>query len=203
MLASDEKSKVCEQLDKALQSIQQDAMQSMKKGIASSDIINRVTTLTVNKIAPQSKMLLSSAYNMMMVRTLSDPFFSDSQNKAAFYEADILKEITSKFDFAVPTEINYQRDYSTLKTLAASGAVVVAGGLIGVTLTSWIPVGIAVVLAGIMEFVIKSKCRISNNNLNQLITEYLQNVKRSFMLWIDAIESFYDNKVAELKKNRS
>lgn len=203
MLASDEKSKVCEQLDKALQSIQQDAMQSMKRGIASSDIINRVTTLTVNKIAPQSKMLLSSAYNMMMVRTLSDPFFSDSQNKAAFYEADILKEITSKFDFAVPTEINYQRDYSTLKTLAASGAVVVAGGLIGVTLTSWIPVGIAVVLAGIMEFVIKSKCRISNNNLNQLITEYLQNVKRSFMLWIDAIESFYDNKVAELKKNRS
>ena len=203
MLASDEKSKVCEQLDKALQSIQQDAMQSMKKGIASSDIINRVTTLTVNKIAPQSKMLLSSAYNMMMVRTLSDPFFSDSQNKAAFYEADILKEITSKFDFAVPTEINYQRDYSTLKTLAASGAVVVAGGLIGVTLKSWIPVGIAVVLAGIMEFVIKSKCRISNNNLNQLITEYLQNVKRSFMLWIDAIESFYDNKVAELKKNRS
>ena len=203
MLASDEKSKVCEQLDKALQSIQQDAMQSMKRGIASSDIINRVTTLTVNKIAPQSKMLLSSAYNMMMVRTLSDPFFSDSQNKAAFYEADILKEITSKFDFAVPTEINYQRDYSTLKTLAASGAVVVAGGLIGVTLTSWIPVGIAVVLAGIMEFVIKSKCRISNNNLNQLITEYLQNVKRSFILWIDAIESFYDNKVAELKKNRS
>lgn len=203
MLASDEKSKVCEQLDKALQSIQQDAMQSMKRGIASSDIINRVTTLTVNKIAPQSKMLLSSAYNMMMVRTLSDPFFSDSQNKTAFYEADILKEITSKFDFAVPTEINYQRDYSTLKTLAASGAVVVAGGLIGVTLTSWIPVGIAVVLAGIMEFVIKSKCRISNNNLNQLITEYLQNVKRSFMLWIDAIESFYDNKVAELKKNRS
>lgn len=203
MLASDEKSKICEQLDKALQSIQQDAMQSMKKGIASSDIINRVTTLTVNKIAPQSKMLLSSAYNMMMVRTLSDPFFSDSQNKAAFYEADILKEITSKFDFAVPTEINYQRDYSTLKTLAASGAVVVAGGLIGVTLTSWIPVGIAVVLAGIMGFVIKSKCGISNNNLNQLITEYLQNIRHSFMLWIDAIESFYDNKVAELKKNRS
>ena len=203
MLASDEKGKICEQLDKALQSIQQDAMQSMKKGIASSDIINRVTTLTVNKIAPQSKMLLSSAYNMMMVRTLSDPFFSDSQNKAAFYEADILKEITSKFDFAVPTEINYQRDYSTLKTLAASGAVVVAGGLISVTLTSWIPVGIAVVLAGIMGLVIKSKCEISNNNLNQLITEYLQNVSRSFMLWIDAIESFYDNKVAELKKNRS
>lgn len=203
MLASDEKDKICEQLDKALQSIQQDAMQSMKKGIASSDIINRVTTLTVNKIAPQSKMLLSSAYNMMMVRTLSDPFFSDSQNKAAFYEADILKEITSKFDFAVPTEINYQRDYSTLKTLAASGAVVVAGGLISVTLTSWIPVGIAVVLAGIMGLVIKSKCEISNNNLNQLITEYLQNVSRSFMLWIDAIESFYDNKVAELKKNRS
>lgn len=203
MLASDEKSKICEQLDKSLQSIQQDAMQSMKKGVASSDIINRVTTLTVNKIAPQSKMLLSSAYNMMMVRTLSDPFFSDSQNKAAFYEADILKEITSKFDFAVPTEINYQRDYSTLETLAASGAVVVAGGLVGITLTSWIPVGIAVVLAGIMGVVIKSKCGISNNNLNRLITEYLQNVRRSFMLWIDAIESFYDNKVAELRKNRS
>lgn len=203
MLASDEKSKICEQLDKSLQSIQQDAMQSMKKGVASSDIINRVTTLTVNKIAPQSKMLLSSAYNMMMARTLSDPFFSDSQNKAAFYEADILKEITSKFDFAVPTEINYQRDYSTLETLAASGAVVVAGGLVGITLTSWIPVGIAVVLAGIMGVVIKSKCGISNNNLNRLITEYLQNVRRSFMLWIDAIESFYDNKVAELRKNRS
>lgn len=203
MLASDEKRKICEQLDKALQNIQQEAMQNMKNGVASSDIINRVTTLTVNKITLQSKMLLSSAYNMMMVRTLSDPFFSNSQNKVAFYEADILKEITSNFDFAIPTEINYQRGYSALKTLAAPGAIVVAGGLIGITRTSWIPVGIAVVLAGIMGFIMKSKCGISNNDLNQLIIEYLQNVRRSFMLWIDEIESFYDNKVAELKKNRS
>lgn len=200
MLAGNEKSKICEHLDKVLQSIQLDATQSMRKGVASSDVIARVTTLTANKIAPQSKILLSSAYNMMMKRTLSEPLFSSDQNKAAFYEADILKEITSKFDFAVPNEINYQKDYATLKTLAFSGAVVVAGGLIGITLTSWIPVGIAVVLAGIMGIVIKSKCGISNNNLQQIITEYLQSVRRSFMLWIDAIESFYDNKVAELKE---
>ena len=203
MLASDEKTKIREQLDKTLQSIQQDATQNIKRGVAPSNIIDRVTTLTVNNIAPQSKMLLSSAYNMMMVRTLSDPFFSDPQNKAAFYEADILKKITSRFDFTVPTEINYQRDYSTLKSLASSGAVVVAGGIIGITLTSWIPVGVAVVLAGIMGFMIKSRCGSPNSDLDQLITEYLQNVRQSFMLWIDTIESFYDKKVAELKKDRS
>lgn len=203
MLESDEKNKIQNQLDKILQSIHQDVKKDINDGLAPSDIIDRVTTRTINKITPQSKMLMSSAYNMMTVHTLSDPFFSDAQNKAAFYEADILKKIMDKFNFVVPTEINYQRDCSTIKSLAASGAVVVAGGLISITLKSWIPVGIAVVLAGIMGFVIKSKCETSNNDINQLITEYLQNVRKSFALWIDTIESFYDNRVAELKKSRS
>lgn len=202
MLAIDEKAMIQEQLEKTLQNIQQCAEQNIKKGVSSYDVINYITTLTVNKIAPESKLLMSSAYHMMMVRTLSDPFFSDPQNKAAFYEENILREITSKFNFVVPAEINYEKDYSTLKSLSASGAIVIVGGIISIKLTSWIPVGCAVVLAGIMGFVVKSKCESTNGDIKQLIDEYLQNVRQSFMLWIDAIESFYDDKVNELKKNR-
>lgn len=199
MLESNEKQKIKEHLDKVLQSIQQDAERCAQKGMAPSDIINRVTTLTVNKIAPESKMLLSSAYNMMMTHTLAEPYFSDSHNKAAFYEVNILKQINSKFDFSIPTEINYQKDQSTVKALAVSGTVVVAGGVVSITMSSWVPVGVAAVIAGIMAFIIKSNPIISKNNINHLIAEYLQNVSHSFMLWIDAVESFYDAQIAELK----
>ncbi len=198
MLESSEKQKIKEQLDKVLAGIQQDANLNIQKGMRSTDIIDRVTALTVNKIAPQSKMLLSSAYNMMMVRTLSDSYFSDAQHKAEFYRMDILSEIKSKFDFSVPSEIDYKKDQLTVKELTASGAVVVVGGIVSISMSTWIPVGIAAILAGIMAYVIKSNRATTNTSIEQIVTEYLQNVRKSFMLWIDSVEAFYDAKVTEL-----
>lgn len=202
MLESSEKQKIKEQLDKVLTSIQQDANLNIQKGMRSTDIIDRVTALTVNKIAPQSKMFLSSAYNMMMARTLSDSYFSNPQHKAEFYQMDILSEIKSKFDFSVPAEIDYQKDQSTIKALSVSGAVVVVGGIVSISMSSWIPVGIAAILAGIMAYVVKSNSTTPKTNIKQLVTEYLQNVSETFMLWIDSIEVFYDEKVAEMKNRR-
>lgn len=199
MLERDEKRKIQEHLDKVLETIRQNAHANNQKGMKSSDLISRVTALTVNKIAPQSKMLLSSAYNMMMSRTLAEPYFSDSQKKSEFYEMDILSQIKSKFDFSIPSEIDYQKDQSTVKALTASGAVVVVGGIVSITMSSWVPIGIAAILAGIMAYVIKSKSTGSNADIEEIINEYLQNVSQSFMLWLESIESFYDDKVTELK----
>ena len=201
MLGNSEKSKIEAQLDKLLNSIKKDSEHAIQGGAKASEVIGRVTKLTINKVSPESKMLLSSAYNMMMERTLSDPYFSDPQHKASFYEKDILKLINAKFDLSVPSEIAYQEEPATMKNMIASGAVVATGGIVSITLSSWLPVCIAAVLAGIMVYVLKSNRSTaqSNNDVGKLIDEYLQNVKQSFMLWLDAVETFYDEQVEELK----
>jgi len=201
MLLTEDKKKLETYVDKLIDSLKKDTAKAKSNGVSGEQLIEKVTNMTVSKLTPESKMILSSAYNMMMANTLSDNYFFDNAHKAAFYSADILKELTQKFDFDVPNKINYKKSNTEVNKMMTSGAVIVVGGIISITLKSWIPIGIATVIAGIMAFVLNNNGgTASNNNVDSVIGEYFESVKKSLLTWIDSIDSYYDNAVAELKK---
>lgn len=201
MLLSEDKTKLEAYVDKLIDGLKKDVIKAKSNGVSGEQLIEKVTNITVSKLTPESKMIMSSAYNMMMKHTLAEDYFADSSHKAAFYKSDILKELTQKFDFDVPNEINYKKSNTEINKVMASGAVVIVGGIVSFTLKSWIPIGIATVIAGIMAFVLNNNSSASSvKDVDGVINEYYASVKKSLLAWIDSIDAYYDKAVAEIKE---
>lgn len=200
MLENNDKQKLEQYIDKIIKEIQTDANKNIKSGMSDKQLIDKVINVTVNKFTPESKMILSSTYNMLMEHTLSSVKYSDTEKKAAFYEMDILKELNGKFIFEIPKDINYKESRKEINKWVKSGAVVIVGGLISISLESWIPIGIAIVIDGIMALVLNDEPKSDSKGIDAVISEYLMNVKQSVLLWINSIEKYYDARVAQLER---
>lgn len=201
MLLSEDKTKLEAYVDKLIDGLKKDVIKAKSNGVSGEQLIEKVTNMTVSKLTPESKMIMSSAYNMMMKHTLAEDYFADSAHKAAFYGADILKELTQKFDFDVPNEINYKKGNIEINKVMTSGAVIVVGGIVSFTLKGWIPIGIATVIAGIMAFVLNNNISASPvKDVDGVINEYYASVKKSLLVWVDSIDVYYDKAVAEIKE---
>ena len=91
MLSKEEKNKIEEHIAKLTNDILSDAKNSVNSGVSKKKIIDDCIMYTVSKFTPETKMLLSSVYNMLMERTLKEEFFTNSHNKASLYEINIYK----------------------------------------------------------------------------------------------------------------
>lgn len=204
MLLAEDKKKLESYVDKLIDSLEKETAKAKSNGVLGESLIEKVTNMTVSKLTPESKMILSSAYNMMMSHTLAEAYFADSSHKAAFYSADILKELSKKFDFEVPSEINYEESNEIVKKMCALGVIGIGGGgVISWIIDSWIPVtiGIAAVLTAIVTYVVKNNgMGLSNNSIDAVINDYYSTVKKSLLAWIDSVDSYYDKMVAEIKE---
>lgn len=193
----DEKAKVKEYIDKILAGILSEANKDRKNKVPEKQIVDRVSAMTVNKLTPESKMIMSSVYDMMMKRTLVEDFFQETGRKAAFYERDILGKLNKKYVFDVPKQINYVESSEEVSKLIKVGAIGVVGGAISFAVHSVVPIGLAVIVAALMSFILKGK---QKNPKRDVIEEYLQGVRLTLLQWVDAVEKFYDEQVDELKR---
>lgn len=200
MLENSEKVKIEQYIDKIIVALSNEAIKSLSNGVSEKQVVDRLLNSTINKLTPESKSILSSVYNMMMEKTLSEPEFIDVKNKASFYEMDILKDLSNKFDFEIPSDIHFEETQKTINEWVAAGAVVTVGSVISISLQNWIPVCIAVVIAGIMTIVLKANKPKNCKDIKSIIDEYLGSVKSSLLNWIDTIERYYDEQVSYLKE---
>lgn len=205
MLKSSKKKKIENYIQKIIDGLMKDTKESIASGMSDKQVIERITKATVNKVTPESKMIMSSVYNMMMDATLSEELFQEPENKTVFYQTDILKELNAKFTFEVPTNIDYQESKKELDNWIKDGSavVVVAGGIASIKFKSFLPIGIslAVAIAAIMGLVLYNNSKKKDNtNINTLVSDYLEGVKASLLAWVETIENYYDGRVDDIKK---
>ena len=65
---------------------------------------------------------------------------------------------------------------------------------------SWVPVTVAVLLAGIMVAVLYTNSQKRKQNVERLIQEYLDAIEASMMDWVGSIEEYYDKQIAVLER---
>lgn len=205
MLKSDDKLKIEKYIIKLMDELAKDAKDSIASGKNDKEVIDRITKVTVNKVTPESKMIMTSIYKMLSRDTLSEELFQNTENKAAFYEIDILSDLNNRFIFDVPDKIDYSESKNELDKLIESGsvAVVVVGGAVSIIFKSFVPfeISLAVAIAAIMGLIIYNKNQSNNKiSINSLISEYLRSVQTALMSWVETIESYYDERIAELMK---
>lgn len=174
MLDNNDRGKIQEYVEKILKSIYSSVKKDIESGMSNQDVIDSTVNLTVNKLTPESKMILSSVYNMLMKKTLARPLYQNAQNKAAFYARDILKDLNEKFSFEIPAHIDYEESKSLINKWTATGAIGVGGGIVSITMKKAIPVVISVIIAGVMWYLLRKKNTSENRqDINDLIKEYL------------------------------
>ena len=200
MLSKEEKKKIEEHIAKLTNDILSDTINSVNSGVSKKKIIDDCIMYTVSKFTPESKMLLSSVYNMLMERTLKEEFFTNSHNKASFYEMNIFKELNEKFNFEIPLKIEYEEKGNKINIWFVDVVITVIGGVISISLKKASPIIAAVVIAGIMTVINKNKENNKKEDLTALVKEYLESVKQSLLSWVDSIAEYYDERVNELKK---
>ncbi len=200
MLSKEEKNKIEEHIAKLTNDILSDARNSINSGVSEKKIIDDCIMYTISKFTPESKMLLSSVYNMLMERTLKEEFFTNSHNKASFYEMNIFKELNEKFNFEIPSKIEYEGSERKINEWIKAGIITIIGGVISISLKKASPIIAAVVIAGIMTVINKNKENNKKEDLTALVKEYLESVKQSLLSWVDSIAEYYDERVNELKK---
>ena len=200
MLTKEEKNKIEEHIAKLTNDILSDAINSVNSGVSKKKIIDDCIMYTVSKFTPESKMLLSSVYNMLMERTLKEEFFTNSHNKASFYEMNIFKELNEKFNFEITSKIEYEESERKINEWIKAGIITIIGGVISISLKKASPILVAVVIAGIMTVINKNKENNKKEYLTALVKEYLESVKQSLLSWVDSIAEYYDERVNELKK---
>ena len=200
MLSKEEKKKIEEHIAKLTNDILSDTINSVNSGVSKKKIIDDCIMYTVSKFTPESKMLLSSVYNMLMERTLKEEFFTNSHNKASFYEMNIFKELNEKFNFEIPLKIEYEEKGNEINIWFVDVVITVIGGVISISLKKASPIIASVVIAGIMTVINKNKENNKKEDLTALVKEYLESVKQSLLSWVDSIAEYYDERVNELKK---
>lgn len=200
MLSKEEKNKIEEHIAKLTNDILSDARNSINSGVSEKKIIDDCIMYTISKFTPESKMLLSSVYNMLMERTLKEEFFTNSHNKASFYEMNIFKELKEKFNFEIHSKIEYEESERKINEWIKAGIITIIGGVISISLKKASPIIAAVVIAGIMTVINKNKENNKKEDLTALVKEYLESVKQSILSWVDSIAEYYDERVNELKK---
>ena len=201
MLDNNDRGKIQEYVKKILESIYFSIKKNIETGMSNQYVIDSAVNLTVNKLTPESKMILSSVYNMLMEKTLAKPLYQNPQNKAMFYARNIFKDMNEKFSFEIPAHIDYEESKSLINEWTSAGAISVGGGIVSITMKNAMPIVISVIIAGVMWYLLRNKTTTENSqNINVLIKEYLENVKATLMSWVDKISAYYDEEVNKLEK---
>lgn len=195
MLKASDREKLEKRVDNILAEIFTNAKEKIQTSSSRKQVLDQVVTSTVNRLTPESKMLLSSLYNLLEADTLQKDLYKDETVKASFYAMDIRSDFNKRFIFEVPKNVNYEESNDQVKRWTSSGSVVVAGGVISIVMKSVVPVGIAAIIAGIMAVLLNGNTNASSMSTVDLVRQYLDNVRKTLLQWLQAIEKNYDEKV--------
>ncbi len=199
MLNNEDKEKIIKYIDKINYEILDRFHRNINVGMPKKHVMDDIIKTTVNKFTLESKIIITKVYNLMADRTLAEPMFQNANNGAAFYKMDVEEELNEKFNFEIPSKIEYEESERKINEWIAAGIITIIGGVISISLKKASPIIAAVVIAGIMTVINKNKENNKKEDLTALVKEYLESVKQSLLSWVDSIAEYYDKRVEELK----
>jgi hypothetical protein len=171
---------------------------------ASKMIIDTVSS----ELVMRSKTLITDMYAQMSNNTLSSTMFDDPERKSQFYEANIRREIISKYQFDITTVnafkngIQYKELHRLYSSLAVSAGTTAVGGILKYVLTTTVNVPIVVIIAGAVAAFCVSYFKIipSQNKVkfDGAVEDFLSELKKEFIVWFDEIEIYYNERIQGL-----
>lgn len=172
------------------------------------DASKTIVDLVSSEVLLRSKTLIIDIYAEMSKNTLSSAMFDDAARKSRFYEANIRRDILSKYQFDIAVSevlkggIQSQEINCLYSSLAVAGGTAALGGILKHTLTASVNIPIVVIIsAAVVVFCISySKVIPDQNraNFRKAAEEFLGDLKKEFVKSFDEIETYYNNRIQDL-----
>lgn len=206
-----------EKIKSKIQAMFADLRNEARELVDSSDsldnAVNSICKSTNRQVSLRSKTMLNDMLFELEKNLLqSDPFFADVVQKNKFMELNLQQEISSKYQFATQTEMNYQEISRIKDSIKIGGGVFVVGAIceVGGVLVSGlsftalapVPVGVlvAVALGAAMINYLAIVPKKNKENFSREIEKFLNEVQQQFLNWFDEIEKYFHQRVQEIKQ---
>lgn len=200
MLKQETRNKIETHIQNIIREITDNSISSLSENIDNKTVLHDTVQKTVNLINLESKKLILDIYEALKQQTFQDRRFQSIDFKVRFYKANIYNTLVQQFSFKAPDNIKEIKEGTKINKNIASGTVGGAAVLLGVTIGKTgllVPLAVALTLAGVTYTYLNSLEKKQKSEAVSAINEYLDNVKKAFLQWINEIEKFYD---AEIEK---
>ena len=171
---------------------------------ASRMIIDMVSS----EITMRSKTLITDMYAKMSESTLSSTMFNNAEKKSKFYEANIRREILSKYQFDVKSVnafkngIQYEELHRLYSSLAVSAGTAAVGGILKYLLAATVNIPMVVIIAGAAAAFCVSYLKVIPNQkkvkFREAVYSFLSELREEFIMWFDEIEKYYNDRIKDL-----
>lgn len=104
MLTSNDKTKLDKYVKNIINEIYKSSKSKINVNLSLEEAVATVNDIVANRVKNESKVLVTSVFNMAKENTLAKPLYENTRNKSKFYELDILTELVNqcKFDVSNP-----------------------------------------------------------------------------------------------------
>ena len=141
--------------------------------------------------------LLSDLELYLQTEALKKEIFNTSENQVIFYKKNLFKKV-NKFDMT--QKIKYKKGEELEKNLKEAGIIFATSGVVSIIIPSIVPVSIGLVIAGVLYYNAKKSSKIRKNKFNEIIKEYLKNLKISLQKWVESVDKYYENEINKLEE---
>lgn len=201
MFSNDHRAKIDEMFDKLIERANDTIANSLSREDAARKIVQAVSSET----AARSKTMLVTMCGRLSDEALAG--IQEVENKNKFYRADLQSEITDKYSFEGADSLKDYKDTNRAAVSSAAGGSIAAVGIaLSLALAPSSPiVPIAIVVAVSLSAFCVSYFKIvpqsSRNRFAAAVSEYLKQVKDSYVEWLDNVENYYRRRVEEIKSS--
>ena len=144
--------------------------------------------------------LLSDLELYLQTEALKKEIFSTSENQVIFYKKNLFKKVKEENKFDMTQKIKYKKGEELEKNLKEAGIIFATSGVVSIIIPSIVPVSIGLVIAGVLYYNAKKSSKIRKNKFNEIIKEYLKNLKISLQKWVESVDKYYENEINKLEE---
>jgi hypothetical protein len=175
------------------------------------EAVRKIMQLVSSETASRSKTILSDMLFDLNDSLLQTAFFHDIITQNKFIELNLRQEILNKYQFSVSTTVDYQEAARVVQALKIGGATFVIGGIaeigvvlkVGLSISNLVPIPVSILVVAALGAALVDYLAIEPNRskkkFSQKLDSYLIDVQNQFLNWFDGVESYYNNRVEEIK----
>lgn len=183
---------------------------------ATSDMATKqIMDCVSSKITASSKSYIATLYSALSKATLKEADFEDDVNANKFYALNLRQKLAEKYQFSICNLDSYSKglDFKEINQLYASAAVSVGsaavGGILLGVLSGVVHIPMVVIIAGAVLAGIGGGCYTyfkyipekDKKNYIAAVNFFMKNLKNELLHWVDAVVTFYNQQVDNLKKS--
>lgn len=172
-------------------------------------LTTRISSLIATKLSAKSRGYIVDMFIYLESEIEKDEYFKDPSNLNRFYRLNLRDELNEKYRFDVDSSMTYKNgvDFEEINKLYVTASAVAGttalGGILKFAMSGAINIPIALIIAGAVVAGVTAYFKVTEKNkkkYEQAVEEYLDDMEKEVLDWLDEVERYFRSRVASLKE---